>query len=508
MSRKKSRKIGKVLVANRGEIAIRVFQCCRERDIETVAVHSEADATAPHRFAADESILIGPAAPSESYLRIDAILEAARESGADAIHPGYGFLSENAEFARAVEEAGIIFIGPTPDQIASMGDKVQARKLMAAASVPVIPGTDGPIDDEKSLTKEAQRIGFPLLIKAAGGGGGKGIRRVDGPAELVSAWERTRSEAQSAFGDGRVYLEKFVSPARHIEVQVVGDGNGAVWFLGERECSLQRNHQKVLEESPSPVIDEDVREKLRSASIAGASSIEYRGVGTMEFLYDQQSRELYFMVMNTRLQVEHPVTEMVTGIDLVGMQLDVANGMTLEHDPDLARRGWSIEFRICAEDPYRNFLPSTGQIRALRIPHAPFSRIDGALREGLEITPYYDPMLAKAIVWGENRKAAVDRLTALLSRLRIGGIHTTVPLGIQLCNQGWFLDGNFDTETLESWMADRTQRSDVPDDIQLIAAVIARHALSSARSHSSPGEPGGGAWGLAARKGGVRGTLT
>jgi acetyl-CoA carboxylase biotin carboxylase subunit len=379
---------------------------------------------------------------------------------------------------------------------------------MEAASVPVIPGTEGAIDDPAELQLESQRIGFPLLIKAAGGGGGKGIRRVDTASELLLAWERTRSEALSAFGDGRVYLEKFVSPARHIEVQVVGDGRGSVWFLGERECSLQRNHQKVLEESPSPVIDDEVRSRLRNAAVSGAASIQYRGAGTMEFLYDEASREFFFLEMNTRLQVEHPVTEMVTGIDLVGMQLDVAQGMELEHDPDLPRRGWSIEFRICAEDPYRNFLPSTGQIRALRIPHAPFSRIDGALREGLEVTPYYDPMLAKAIVWGENRKAAVDRLMALLSRLRIGGIHTTIPLGIELCNQGWFLDGNFETSTLERWMADRDKRSSAPDDMQLIAAIVARHTLSSARSHSTPGIPGGGKWGMAARIAGVRGNLS
>ncbi|MDE0960478.1 MAG: ATP-grasp domain-containing protein [Planctomycetota bacterium] len=500
--------IHKVLVANRGEIAIRIFQGCRERGIETVAVHSEADASAPHRFAADESILIGPPSPTESYLKIDRILAAARETGADAIHPGYGFLSENSSFAQAVEDEGLIFIGPTPSQISSMGDKVRARQLMAAASVPVIPGTEEAIDDPALLQLESQRIGFPLLIKAAGGGGGKGIRKVDTVSELLPAWERTRSEALSAFGDGRVYLERFVSPARHIEVQVVGDGTGSVWFLGERECSLQRNHQKVLEESPSPVIDEEVRSRLRTAAVAGAASIQYRGAGTMEFLYDEATKDFFFLEMNTRLQVEHPVTEMVTGIDLVGMQLDVAQGMTLTHDPDLPRRGWSIEFRICAEDPYRNFNPSTGQIRALRIPHAPFSRIDGALREGLEITPYYDPMLAKAIVWGEDRKSAVNRLSALLSRLRIGGIHTTIPLGIEICKQGWFLDGDFDTRTLEQWLADRQQRRTAPTDLQLIAAIVARHTLSSARSHSSPGKPGGGDWGIAARNAGVRRNLS
>ena len=507
MSKQSAQQIRRVLVANRGEIAIRIFQACRERGIESVAVFSEADASAPHRYAADEAVRIGPAPPAESYLRFDKLIEAAQRTEADAIHPGYGFLSENANFARAVEEAGLIFIGPTPEQIESMGDKVRARELMGAASVPIIPGTDSPIDDKKTLQIEAKRIGYPLLLKAAGGGGGKGIRRVDQKKDLISAWERTRSEAQAAFADGRVYIERFLSPSRHIEAQIVGDGDGSVWFLGERECSLQRNHQKVLEESPSSVIDDEVRAKLRAAAIAGAAAIHYRGAGTMEFLYDESTREFFFLEMNTRLQVEHPVTEMVSGIDLVGMQLDIASGKKLEHDPELPLRGWSIEFRICAEDPYRNFIPSTGQIRALRIPHAPFCRIDGSIREGLEITPYYDPMLAKAIVWGENRDQAVERLSALLSRLRIGGIHTTVPLGIELCNQDWFIAGQFDTSTLESWLQQRSEERLQPNTLQLVSAVIARHALGTARKQTSPASPGGGAWGKAARTEGIRNPL-
>ncbi|MGE4619432.1 MAG: biotin carboxylase N-terminal domain-containing protein [Planctomycetota bacterium] len=500
-------KIKRVLVANRGEIAIRIFQGCRERGIETVAVYSDADATAPHRYAADESVRIGPASPTESYLRFDKIIEAALTSNSDAIHPGYGFLSENAHFAREVEKAGLVFIGPTPEQIESMGDKVRARELMEAASVPVIPGTNSPINDEKSLLKEAKRIGFPLLLKAAGGGGGKGIRRVDQEGDLVSAWERTRSEAQAAFGDGRIYIEKFVSPARHIEAQIIGDGHGSVWFLGERECSLQRNHQKVLEESPSPIIDENLRSQIREASIAGAASIQYRGAGTMEFLFDEASKSFFFLEMNTRLQVEHPVTEMVSGIDLVGMQLDVAGGRKLEHDPDVPIRGWSIEFRICAEDPYNNFIPSTGQIRALRIPHAPFCRIDGSIREGLEISPYYDPMLAKAIVWGENRSQAIARLSALLSRLRIGGIHTTVPLGIEITNQDWFQQGQFDIGTLETWLKSRSEKTLEPDTLQMVSAVIARHALRASKKQSTPAAHGGGAWGKAARTDGTRSPL-
>ncbi len=504
MSRKKVKPIKKVLVANRGEIAIRVFQACRERGIETVAVHSEADRTAPHRFAADESFLIGPAAPAESYLRIDKLLEAAHHTEADAIHPGYGFLAENAEFARAVETAGLTFIGPTPEQIESMGDKVRARELMKTAAVPVIPGTEKPIEDKSELQAAAAEIGYPLLLKAAGGGGGKGIRRVDSDDELESSWERTRSEAKASFGDDRVYIERLVQNAKHIEAQVVGDGKGSVWFLGERECSLQRNHQKVIEESPSPAVDDELRKKFREAAVSGAAALNYRGAGTMEFLYEEARGEFYFLEMNTRLQVEHPVTEMVTGIDLVGMQLDVASGKTLDHDPDIPMRGWSLEFRVCAEDPYRDFIPSTGQILGLRIPHAPFCRLDGALREGLEVTPYYDPMLAKAIVWAENRDVASQRLSSLLSRLRIGGIHTNVPLGIELCQQPWFLSGDFDTTTLESWLQKKREEAVAPDAIQMVAAIIARHALASSFSQSTPVDHNGGAWGQAARREGTR----
>lgn len=506
MSTESPRPIKKVLVANRGEIAIRVFQGCRERGIETVAVHSEADRTAPHRFAADESFLLGPAAPTESYLRVDRLLEAARHTGADAIHPGYGFLAENADFARAVEAAGLTFIGPTPEQIESMGDKVRARELMKAASVPVIPGTENPIDNEKDLKAAAAEIGYPLLLKAAGGGGGKGIRRVDSDADLIPFWERTRSEAKASFGDDRVYIERLVQNAKHIEAQVVGDGHGSVWFLGERECSLQRNHQKILEESPSPAIDEEMRKKFRAAAVSGAAALNYRGAGTMEFLYEEARGEFYFLEMNTRLQVEHPVTEMVTGIDLVGMQLDVAAGRKLDHDPDIPMRGWSLEFRVCAEDPYRDFIPSTGQILGLRIPHAPFCRIDGALREGLEVTPFYDPMLAKAIVWAESRDMASQRLSSLLSRLRIGGIHTNVPLGIELCDQDWFLNGEFDTTTLETWLQKKRDEAADPDAIQMVAAIIARHALASSFSQSTPVDHSGGAWGAAARREGTGNT--
>lgn len=499
MSNPNPRPIKRVLVANRGEIAIRIFQGCRERGIETVAVYSEADRDAPHRFAADESVLIGEAPASDSYLRSDRILEAANSSAADAIHPGYGFLSESGNFAAAVEKAGITFIGPTPEQIEAMGDKIKARELMASAGVPVIPGTESPVSDEKQLRREAKRIGYPLLLKAAGGGGGKGIRRVDSANELNEAWQRTRSEAQAAFGDGRIYLERLIEAARHIEVQVLGDGHGSVWFLGERECSLQRNHQKVLEESPSPAIDEEARQRLRNAAVSGAASINYRGAGTIEFLYEDSSRNFYFLEMNTRLQVEHPVTEMVTGVDLVGAQIDIAEGKQIDHDPEISRKGWAMEFRIYAEDPYRQFRPSTGEIRALRLPHAPFTRIDGAVREGLLITPYYDPMLAKAIVWGEEREIARKRLESLLTRMRIGGIHTSIPLGTEICQETWFREGDFNTSTLEEWLDRREQNSQEPGELAILAAVVARRSLERQRRVLSPSDPSGGAWGSAAR---------
>ncbi|HIA26929.1 MAG TPA: acetyl-CoA carboxylase biotin carboxylase subunit [Planctomycetes bacterium] len=497
----------RVLVANRGEIAIRVFQACRERGIDTVAVYSEADRDAPHRFAADEAVLIGASAAADSYLRIDRIIEAATSTGTDAIHPGYGFLSENAAFAAAVEEADLIFIGPTPDQIETMGDKIRARELMVAAGVPVIPGTETPISDEKQLRREAKKIGYPLLLKAAGGGGGKGIRRVDSSRGLTQAWQRTRSEASAAFGDDRIYLERLIHSARHIEVQVLGDGHGSVWFLGERECSLQRNHQKVLEESPSSAIDDEVRQRLREAAVSGASSINYRGAGTIEFLYEDRSRNFFFLEMNTRLQVEHPVTEMVTGVDLVSAQIDIAEGKRLENDPEIPRRGWAMEFRIYAEDPYRDFRPSTGEIRALRVPHAPFTRIDGAIREGLEITPYYDPMLAKAIAWGEEREIARKRLEALLSRTRIGGIHTNIPLGIEICQEQWFKDGEFDTSTLETWLKDRDDGAQAPEELAILAAVVTRRSLERHRRILSPTDPSGGAWGRAARLEGTGGEM-
>ncbi|MGE3163757.1 MAG: acetyl/propionyl/methylcrotonyl-CoA carboxylase subunit alpha [Planctomycetota bacterium] len=481
--------IRKVLVANRGEIANRVFQTCREFGIRSVAVYSDADADSVHRYAADESVRLGPAPVSESYLNVDAILAAAVQTGADSVHPGYGFLSENAAFARAVEAAGLRFVGPTPDQIAAMGDKVNAREFMRRAGVPVIPGSEAAVSSLSELRSVAEGVGFPLLVKAAGGGGGKGIRRIDRAEELDSAFERATSEARSAFGDARVYLERYVHPARHVEAQILGDGLGGALFLGERECSLQRKHQKLVEETPSPVVDETVRGRIREAALAGVRALRYRGAGTMEFLYDDARREFYFLEMNTRLQVEHPVTEMVTGLDLVAEQLRIAEGLDVSLPEEPVRRGHAIEFRIYAEDPYRGFSPSTGRIGSLRLPHAPFTRIDAALRRGTEVTPYYDPLLAKAIAWGGTREVALRRLEALLQRVRIGGIHTTLPLGLDICRWDDFRSARFSTSSLEDYLRREVAAGAAPEVTVQLAAILARGLLTGKRATATSSGP-------------------
>ncbi len=495
------RPIRKVLVANRGEIAVRVFTTCRELSIGTVAVYSDADAQSPHRFAADEAVEIGPAQAKASYLRGDRIVEAALATHADAIHPGYGFLSENADFAAAVEKAGLVFIGPTSANIAAMGDKVRARALMRAAGMPVIPGSPGPIASERELEAIAREIGFPLLIKAAGGGGGKGIRRVDDASELRSAWQRASSEAGAAFGDRRVYVERLLPSARHIEAQILGDGKGGVQFFGERECSLQRHHQKIVEESPSPSIDEQLRNQIREAARRGVRALAYRGAGTFEFLFDEARRSFYFLEMNTRLQVEHAVTELVCQVDLVAEQIRIAAGGDLAGVEDPPRRGHAIEFRVCAEDPYRGFVPSIGTVQGLRLPHAPFTRIDAALRDGLGITPYYDSMLAKVIAWGSDRAQAIARLESLLRRTRISGLHTTLPLGVEICRWDDFRAGRFHTGTLEGWLAGRSKLPERPPALSaLIGGILARGALPGAGAPALPAATtAGSAWGLAAR---------
>ncbi|MGD2207734.1 MAG: acetyl-CoA carboxylase biotin carboxylase subunit, partial [Anaerolineae bacterium] len=416
----------KVLIANRGEIAVRILRACRELGIRTVAVYSEADRRALHVRYANEAYPIGPALARDSYLRIDRILDAARVSGAEAIHPGYGFLAENAEFAAACVEAGVAFIGPPASAIAAMGDKVEARRRMQAAGVPVVPGTDTDLADEQILA-EAGRVGFPLFIKAAAGGGGKGMRLVKSADQLERALGQARREALKAFGDDRVYLERAVQGARHIEIQILADTHGRVIHLGERECSIQRRHQKLVEEAPSPAVDEDLRGRMGAVAVRAAEAVGYTNAGTVEFLLDRDG-SFYFLEMNTRLQVEHPITEAVTGIDIVKEQLRLAAGEPLRYrQADIRVQGHAIECRITAEDPFNSFLPASGRVIRLFQPSGPGVRVDGGIEEGLEVSTYYDSLLAKLVVWGESREAALGRLAGALAEYRVVGLPTSIP---------------------------------------------------------------------------------
>jgi len=435
----------KVLVANRGEIALRVMRTCREFGIETVAVYSEADRTAPHVLFADEAYLIGPAPSSESYLKLDKILDVARQSKADAIHPGYGFLSENTEFAHKVAEAGIVFIGPPAEAIETMGDKTMARQAMLQTNVPVVPGTEEPIKDPDKALEVAKDIGFPVLIKAAGGGGGKGMRIVETADDFVSAVGKAQRESKSAFGDDRVYIEKYLEGPHHIEFQVLADQHGNIIHLNERECSIQRRYQKVIEESPSPFIDAELREKMGAAAVETARKCNYLGAGTVEFLVDKY-KNFYFLEMNTRLQVEHPVTEMITGIDLVEEQLRIAAGLALDiKQEEVSISGHAVECRIYAEDAVLDFTPSTGKIVMLQIPDGAGTRFDGAIRQGMEITPYYDPMLGKLICWAKDRESALNRSERALREFYIGGIETTIQFCRSVIRHPVFRKGTYDT---------------------------------------------------------------
>ncbi len=440
----------KILVANRGEIAVRIIRACQELGYEAVAVYSESDRVAPHVRMAQEAYPIGPSEAVESYLRGDKIIDTAKKCGADGIHPGYGFLAENADFAEAVIEAGLTWIGPSPDAIRQMGDKITARRVMAAAKVPLVPGTDQTktmTDDD--LLAAAEQVGFPLLVKAAAGGGGKGMRRVDRFEDLTEAIRTARRESQAAFSDDRVYLEKFIENARHIEIQILGDEYGNVIHLGERECSIQRRHQKLIEEAPSPVVDETLRQKMGQIAVQAAKSVNYHSTGTMEFVMDK-NKDFYFLEMNTRLQVEHTVTEMVTGVDIVIEMLRIASGRKLRYQQkDIQVKGWAIECRILAEDPRNNFMPSIGHIVGLTTPTGPGVRVDSGIYFGSEITPYYDSMMAKLIVLGETRGEAVLRMRRALEEFRITGITTVLPLHLQLMNSTRFQAGQIDTTFLE-----------------------------------------------------------
>jgi len=435
----------KVLIANRGEIAIRVMRACRELGMESVAVYSEADAAAPHVACADAAVCIGPAPSRDSYLNIPRIIEAAQASGAEAIHPGYGFLAENAAFARAVEDAGLVFIGPTPAAIAAMGDKTLARRTVAAAGVPVVPADEDPPRGGEALAAAARRLGYPLLVKAAAGGGGKGMRVVRDASALLAAFDAAAREAGGAFGDDRLFLERYVERPRHVEVQVLADHHGALVHLGERECSIQRRHQKIIEETPSPVVDAALRTRMTNAALAAARCVGYRSARTVEFLLDP-SGEFFFLEMNTRLQVEHPITELVTGIDLVQAQLRIAMDEPLWfHQNDVVHRGHAIECRICAEDPAQQFLPSPGTIVHLREPHGPGIRVDSGITAGYAVPLFYDPLLAKLSVWGETREAARRRLRAALREYVVLGCTTAIPFLLDLLDHPAFVSGETHT---------------------------------------------------------------
>jgi len=441
----------KVLIANRGEIALRIIRACNELGIKTVAVYSQADADSLHTWLADEDICIGGVRAAESYLDPRRIISTAIVTNADGIHPGYGFLAENADFAEMCEEHGIAFIGPTPEQIHSMGDKAQAKKLMKEAGVPTIPGSEGIVDELDDALKLARDIGYPLIVKPTAGGGGKGMRIARDENEMIKNFEMARVEAEAAFGNPGVYIEKFIENPHHIEVQLLGDGRGNVVHLGERDCSIQRRHQKLIEETPSPIVDNELRQKFGDAAVAGAKQIKYRGAGTIEFLLDD-SGNFYFMEMNTRIQVEHPVTEMITRIDLLKEQLRVAMGNPIRvRQPDIKFHGHSIEVRINAEDPYNNFMPSPGKITSFHIPGGFGIRVDTHTYAGYEIPPYYDSMIAKLIVWGEDRAEAIVRMQRALKEFIIEGVKTTIPLHQKIMKNPLFIAGEFNTGFMEDF---------------------------------------------------------
>lgn len=441
--------IKKVLVANRGEIAIRVMRSCREMGIETVAVYSEADRKAMHVRYADDAWPIGPAPSAESYLKMEKIIEVAKQSGADAIHPGYGFLSENARFAELCQKEGIIFIGPSPYAINTMGDKITARKTMIAAGVPVVPGTTEPIRDIKKAVEVIKEIGLPVMIKASAGGGGKGMRLVKREEDIVNAVSSARSEAKAAFGDDAVYIEKYISSPHHIEFQVLGDQHGNIVHLFERECSVQRRHQKVVEETPSPIMTQEVRMKMGADAVSAAKAVNYYGAGTIEFIVDD-NLNYYFLEMNTRLQVEHPITERVVGVDLVKQQINIANGLPLPFaQEDLKQNGHAIEVRIYAEDPDNNFMPSPGVIKHITEPLGLGVRHDGYAYVGYEIPMYYDPMISKLIVWGETRQDAISRLKRALYAYKITGVKTSIPYLHRIMEVPAFIEGRYNTHFIE-----------------------------------------------------------
>ncbi|MCG8582537.1 MAG: acetyl-CoA carboxylase biotin carboxylase subunit [Bacteroidales bacterium] len=497
--------IRKVLVANRGEIAVRVMRSCREMGIKSVAIFSEADRTAKHVRYADEAHCVGPAASTESYLNIKKIIDVAVASKADAIHPGYGFLSENALFAEEVSKAGIIFIGPSIEAINTMGDKLTARQLMIESSVPVVPGTKENIDDPNKLKETATQIGYPIMLKASAGGGGKGMRLVREEKELVNAYEMAKSEARSAFGDDAVYIEKYIEGPHHIEFQIMADQHGNYVHLFERECSVQRRHQKVVEETPSPLMTPELRQKMGEQAIQAAKSVNYVGAGTVEFLVDND-HNFYFLEMNTRLQVEHPITERTTGVDLVKAQINVANGLPLEFkQEDLRQNGHAIECRIYAEDHKNNFMPCPGVVKNITEPMGLGIRTDGYVYEGYEIPFHYDPMISKLISWAPTRQEAIDRMKRALYEYKITGVKTSIPFVSRIMEASDFVDGNYDTHFIEKnmdfLMTEEDDCSDYCEDIALFVAFLDyTEKLQEAADNSNVATPNQSAWKEYARR--------
>ncbi len=501
-----TKKLRKVLVANRGEIAVRVLRACREEGIETVAVYSDADRNALHVRLATEAYRIGPPPASESYLVGEKLIEVARAAGCDSVHPGYGFLSENGDFADACADAGLAFIGPTGEAMREMGDKVRARDRMREAGVPIAPGSDGAVEDPGELERIASEIGFPVMIKAAAGGGGKGIRIVHDAAELVRAFEMARSEAEKSFKSGAVYVEKFLAKPRHVEIQVLADHHGHVVHLGERECSVQRRHQKIVEETPSPIVDPELRSRMGEAAVQAAREVGYRNAGTVEFLVDAE-RNFYFLEMNTRLQVEHPITEQVTGVDIVRAQLEIAAGnpMTLRQE-EIQPRGHAIEVRICAEDPANRFLPATGTIKQLDLPGGGRVRIDAGLYEGMKVDVHYDSMLAKLIVRANDRDEAISRMQRALGEFHVTGIKTNIGFLQRVLATDEFRSGTYDTGFIDRHQDEllAPPSDGAARDLSLLAAIVAhelRRLRSTAAAAPSAATGGRSAWRTALRRG-------
>ena len=493
----------KILIANRGEIACRVIRACRDMNIKTVAVYSEADRDALHVRMADEAIFIGAPPSSESYLRGEKIIEAAKKSGAEAIHPGYGFLSENADFVRLATKNEIVFIGPAPEAMEAMGGKISARKIAIEAEVPIVPGTTEPLESFEEAQKIGLEIGYPIMLKASAGGGGKGMRFVQTAEDLKSAYETARGEALASFNNDEVYIEKAVVRPRHIEIQIFADKHGNYVHLGERECSIQRRHQKVIEECPSPINSSELRAKMGESAIKVARAVNYVGAGTVEFLVSDETREFYFLEMNTRLQVEHPVTELVTGIDLVREQIRVAFGEKLSFaQEEVEWKNHAIECRVYAEDPENNFLPSPGTITRLRVPQGNGVRDDGGVYEGAEVSIYYDPMISKLAVYGKTREEAIDRLRRALREYEVGGIKTTLPFFQEIVEDEEFIAGNLDTGFITRFNERKKEKEidQTAQDLAIIATALTNSSnQKTVTIESNKAQQSASRWALAGR---------